>query len=1070
MSKMESNFSMFQSEWAEFYQLGRDAESLVHRSPGATLVKMRLLAEELAKVIAQYEGYSKTFKNQNDRLQTFLKDGVLEDDVFLRFDVIRKRGNLVSHDVASATSVTADIAMKSLKGAHYIGAWFLACYRSFDFEKVEFQEPVDMDLVTQQEIEQLKAKNEILLAQLNERAFETHTPSQKEFRKTTSKNFVKKHPTSEDETREWIDQQLRDAGWEADSVNLNYKLKRTVPQKGRNIAIAEYRCGNGWADYVLFSGLIPVGVVEAKKYGKDVAGDLTQAKNYARSIEYSEFAVIPTEYEEYRIPFIYATNGRPYLKQLKEKSGVWFWDARSPYEHSYPLERWHSPSDLIQKLEVNEIASNKKLEALPYPEFAKRDYQIAAIKAVESALEDNQRRMMLAMATGTGKTRTALAIMHRLLESKSMRRILFLVDRKSLGEQAADALKDTKIGTYSMNDIYNVKEVTDAMVDKADKIYIATVQGMVKRLFFQEDNSKIPSVGTYDFIIVDEAHRGYTEDREMTEDELFYNNEKDYVSQYRRVIDYFDATVLALTATPALHTTNIFGEPIHTYNYTDAVVDGYLVDNEPPYKFETQLMQSGIKFEKNAEVQAWDEETKDIEIFALPDEINYDVEGFNKQVITPEFNRAILKELTNYIDPESEEKTLIFAATDNHADMIVRILKEAYTESGFDVHEDAILKITGAINKPSESIKKFKNEQYPNIVVTVDLLTTGIDVPKISNLVFLRRVKSRILYEQMLGRATRLCPEIEKESFKIFDAVRLYDFLDTVSTMKPVSKNLKKSIREVFETVLASKDEKEFEFHKEELIAKIQRKKQRLKDKDVRDLSELNQINSLDQWVHSLKNMNRDEFENQQEKIYRYADYALPKKKTLIYEGGDEITSVERGYGEGNVKPEDYLASFDKFIKENVNEFTALNILVNRPKDLTSKDLREIERKLKEQKFDQAGLQQAWRNVKNEKVTADIISFIRQAALGDALIDPKTRIEKAMKKIHDMAEWTPLQIKWLDRIEKQLLANAILAPTAQEYFDNNTSFKEMGGYKRYSATFKDHADEIVDIINENLYA
>src|SRR5699024_3336024 len=164
-----------------------------------------------------------------------------------------------------------------------------------------------------------------------------------------------------------------------------------------------------------------------------------------------------------------------------------------------------------------------------------------AVQAVEKAIESDQRRMLLAMATGTGKTRTALSLMYRLIKSKRVRRILFLVDRTSLGKQVADALKDTKVENLSLSDIYDVKEVSDIKPEDTTKIQIATVQGMVRRLFYQEEGENIPSVGTYDFIVVDEAHRGYTEDKTISEEEITYFNEKEYISQYRRVIDYFDA-------------------------------------------------------------------------------------------------------------------------------------------------------------------------------------------------------------------------------------------------------------------------------------------------------------------------------------------------------------------------------------------------------------------------------------------------------------------------------------------------------------------------------------------------
>ncbi|WP_338088562.1 type I restriction-modification system endonuclease [Macrococcus brunensis] len=477
-----------------------------------------------------------------------------------------------------------------------------------------------------------------------------------------------------------IDQQLRAVGWEADSNLIDHR-KGARPAKNKQIAIAEWPCTlydgrTGRADYALFDGLTLVGIIEAKKYGRDIPGELPQAKEYAKGIIVDENIEI-IQNDDYKVPYLYSTNGRPFIEQLKEKSGIWFYDTRNLYTPERALEKWHSPEDLRQKLIVDIEESKKQLKNEPFQDFASRDYQINAVKAVENALEHNQRRMLLAMATGTGKTRTALSIMYRLIKTKRARRILFLVDRKSLGNQTSDALKDTMIENISFSDIYDVNDIDDKTIEFNTKIQIATVQGMVRRLFYNEGND-IPSIGTFDFIIVDEAHRGYTEDRMMSDEELTFEDQDDYVSQYRRVIDYFDANVLALTATPALHTTNIFGEPIFTYSYQEAVVDGYLVDHEPPYKFETELSKNGIHFNEHEEIILWNPKTYQIDIERLPDKLDFEVEQFNKQVLSENFNRVVLEALVDYIDPDSAEKTLIFAATDNHANQIVQILKKIY--------------------------------------------------------------------------------------------------------------------------------------------------------------------------------------------------------------------------------------------------------------------------------------------------------------------------------------------------------------------------------------------------------
>ena len=281
--------------------------------------------------------------------------------------------------------------------------------------------------------------------------------------------------------------------------------------------------------------------------------------------------------------------------------------------------------------------------------------------------------------------------------------------------------------------------------------------------------------------------------KELGEDEILYRSQDDFISKYRAVIDYFDAVKVAMTATPALHTSAIFGPPVFSYSYREAVIEGYLVDHDAPHTLTTKLSTEGIVYRPGETLVIYDPVTGDIvNSDQLEDELKFEVEQFNRQVITESFNRTVLAEIANDLDPDGEGKTLVFAVDDNHADLIVKILKELYEPMGVD--NDAILKITGSVGggnkkKVLEAIKHFKNEKYPNIAVTVDLLTTGIDVPEITTLIFMRRVKSRILFEQMLGRATRLCPAIGKTHFDIYDPVGVYEALEPYNTMKPVVKN-----------------------------------------------------------------------------------------------------------------------------------------------------------------------------------------------------------------------------------------------------------------------------------------
>ena len=215
----------------------------------------------------------------------------------------------------------------------------------------------------------------------------------------------------------------------------------------------------------------------------------------------------------------------------------------------------------MEMLDKDIASANQTLQNTPYdllrdPDGLNlREYQIRAIEAAESAIIEGKKTALLSMATGTGKTRTILGMIYRFIKSNRFRRILFLVDRTALGEQAADVFKEVKIeDLMTLDEIYNIKGLDKKEIDKETKIHIATVQSLVKRIIYSEDDT-MPSVSDYDLIVVDEAHRGYTLDKELSDDEMMYRNQEDYISKYRTAIEYFDAVKVALTATPALHTT-----------------------------------------------------------------------------------------------------------------------------------------------------------------------------------------------------------------------------------------------------------------------------------------------------------------------------------------------------------------------------------------------------------------------------------------------------------------------------------------------------------------------------------
>jgi type I restriction enzyme R subunit len=407
-------------------------------------------------------------------------------------------------------------------------------------------------------------------------------------------------------TRVLIDQQMRDAGWEVDTKELRHPAG-TRPQKGKFLAIAEWPTDEGPADYVLFDGLIALGVVEAKKARKDVSAALKQSKRYSRGFRaHSEAVLANGAWGEYRVPFLFATNGRPYLKQLETKSGIWFCDVRRPTNLARPLLGWYSPEGLKGLFKQNIDAAEQRLTDDPSDYLPLRKYQFAAIFAVEAAIRAGKTEVLLAMATGTGKTITAIALVYRLIKSQRFRRILFLVDRTALGEQAEGAFNETTLeNLQKFTEIFDLKGLQALSPDTDTRLHIATVQGMVRRIVGADGPENVPPVDTYDCIVVDECHRGYGLDQEMSDAEMRLSDfgirsQRDYISKYRRVLEYFDCVKIGPTATPALHTKQIFGDPVFNYDYREGVIDGFLIDHEPPVSLVTKLAESGIHWDKGA--------------------------------------------------------------------------------------------------------------------------------------------------------------------------------------------------------------------------------------------------------------------------------------------------------------------------------------------------------------------------------------------------------------------------------------------------------------------------------------
>jgi len=697
-----------------------------------------------------------------------------------------------------------------------------------------------------------------------------------------------------------------------------------------------------------------------------------------------------------------------------------------------------------------------------------RTYQEQAIEAVQSAIATGQQNILLAMATGTGKTRLAIALMYELLRRKRFRRILFLVDRNALGRQTLDAMSTTDTsGFLKFDQVFPVADLAKKFPEATDRVQVATVQALIRRIFEDPDAVR-PTPGTYDLIIVDEAHRGYTLDAELREDDLGFRNLDDYLSAYRRVLDYFDATRIALTATPALHTREIFGHPVFRYGYRQAVIDGYLIDHRPPRRITTALSQTGITFEPGEEVNIVDPRTGQIDLFNLEDQVDFEVAEFNKKVYTRAFNRAVADAIARECPPVERGKTLLFAARDDHADILVDELRAALNEEYGPQPHDLVEKITGSVDQPLDRIKAFKNDPRPKYVVTVDLLTTGIDVPAITNLVFVRRVNSRILYDQMIGRATRRCDEIGKEFFRIFDAVDIYANLQEVTDMRPVVVDPGLSFVTLVGDLERATTDEDRAFVRDQIVVKL---RQRIKHIDANERETLETVlgplTDLADRLKSAAPLETVALFRQHPLLASVLDAANPTRKRdgmYISEHADEIISVEDDYG-GKASPADYIESFERFVRDNMNAAPALIAATQKPRELTRKELKALAVLLDENGFSEASLRQAYGRARNADIAAHIIGFVRQAALGDPLVPYETRVQNGVQQIISSRNWTANQRKWLERIGRALKAQPVGDPEILA----DPLFAQAGGFETVDREFDHGLGDVLKDLNSAIW-
>ena len=589
--------------------------------------------------------------------------------------------------------------------------------------------------------------------------------------------------TPEKRARRNIDSQLKASGWHIQ----DYAERDTAAALG--VAVREYRLRAGQrADYLLFIGGVAIGVIEAKAEGTTLSGALQQAERYR--------ANLPDELpNRTRFFFSYASTGIE----------TYFRDIRDPNSRSRPVFTFHTPEALANAFHQPRTLRERLKTDLPTLEKGILwDCQFEAITELEKSLAASRPRALVWMATGSGKTYVAVSSVYRLIKFANIKRVLFLVDRNNLGRQALREFQayTTPDDGRKFTELYNVQHLSSNIIDEASSVCITTIQRLYSMLkgepdyesdddeegsaFEQETEGTTPEevvynpnmpIDTFDLIIVDECHRSI-------------------YGKWRHVLEYFDAFIIGLTATPYPQTRNFFNQNlVYEYRHAQAVEDsvnvGYYV-----YRIKTEITESGSHIEAGHYIARRDRETRRLQWDELDADVEYAENQLDRDFVAEDQIRTVIQtfkdKLFTDLFPGRKivPKTLIFAKDDSHAEDIVRTVREVFGRG-----DDFCQKITYRSDRPEDLIRRFRTQLNPRIAVSVDMISTGTDIKPLECLVFMRAVRSSGYFEQMIGRGVRtINPEdlravtgdaTAKTHFIIVDAVGVCESVKTDSQSLP---------------------------------------------------------------------------------------------------------------------------------------------------------------------------------------------------------------------------------------------------------------------------------------------
>lgn len=915
----------------------------------------------------------------------------------------------------------------------------------------------------------------------------------------------------EQKARDRIDKMLQESGWviqDKDKINFG---------AGLGVAVREYQTDVGPADYVLFVNRKAVGIIEAKR--EEEGQKLSQVEQQS------------SEYGEANLKWIQKDGPLPFIH---ESTGIitYFTDQRDPKPRSREIFSFFRP-ETFQEWLSQDVTLRARLHRLPELSPAGfRECQVRAINKLEKSFKQAKPKALIQMATGAGKTFTAISFVYRLLKYSGAKRVLFLVDTKNLGEQAEQEFMAyvTPDDKRKFTELYNLQRLKSSHVAKDSQVCISTIQRLYSILKGQpldeaaeEENpaehhgalNKAPMPVSYcdkappeffDFIVIDECHRS------------IYN-------VWKQVLDYFDAFLIGLTATPDKRTFGFFNENVVSeYTHTEAVADGVNVGHDV-YVIETEITKRGARLEAKQLIEMRDKLTRKKRWEQLDEDVDYAPTKLDREVVNPSQIRNIIrtfKDKLPEIFPNRKEvpKTLIFAKTDSHADDIIRIVREE-----FDEGNQFCKKVTyQAEEDPKSVLAQFRNDYYPRVAVTVDMIATGTDVRPLECLVFMRDVRSRNYFEQMKGRGTRTLgyddlkkvspsAESEKTHFVIIDAIGVTKSCKTESG--PLEKKPTVPLKDLLNGVMMG-------IHDDDTISSLANRLARLAHKLTPD--EHKQISQKANGVglstivkDLLQSIDADYIDQKARTKFNITDQMTPSEKQVEVVQGELVDKATGVFtGELNTlienirreheqtidsinldrvlfagwdavdpgKATEVVNEFSEYIKQHKDQIIALSIFFDQPyrrRELTYAMVGDVLEKLRKDKPALAPVKiwQAYAELDGQKGTSPqseltaIVALIRRAIGIDKALTPYDQIVRKnfqnwVLRKHQGAgqKFTEEQMNWLRMIRDHIASSFHIEKDDLDY----APFDSAGGLGNFWRLFGEGTDQLIQELNEELAA